>query len=209
MGTPLPWARGLGPARRVGGPGGRWRRGSRVHAVGSCGRSAPGQVPRGQARPGGCKPQAKVEKGRSLPINPFYTVKTAGLSPRGHFLIWKHMEGGWEPKLAREHSFLFSSPRASPPPTFFFQQKALLLVQRKIELRAGLQGSPGHRERGGHAGTRCVPAPTPFASAHPLAASPRAEATCFRPVPSGVFVAGTGGQWAAFGCCYAFESASG
>lgn len=32
--------------------------------------------------PGGCKPQAKAEKGKSSYFNPFYTVKTADLSPR-------------------------------------------------------------------------------------------------------------------------------
>lgn len=86
VGTPLPL--GTGPGLRPAGweadgpRGGCWRRRSGVHALGSCGRSSPGQVPRGQTRPGGCKPQAKVEKGRSLPTNPFYTVKTAGLSPK-------------------------------------------------------------------------------------------------------------------------------
>lgn len=98
---PSPRAHGLGPARS---PGWAPAPGEPIHAVGSCGRSSPGQVPRGQTRPGGCKPQAKVEKGRSLPTNPFYTVKTAGLSPkRPLFNLEAH--GGWgRPKLAREHS---------------------------------------------------------------------------------------------------------
>lgn len=50
------------------------------------------QVPRGHARPGGCKPQAKVERGWRFPSNPFYTVKTAELSPRRPLLIGKQTD---------------------------------------------------------------------------------------------------------------------
>ena len=53
------------------------------------GRSSPRQVPQGHACPGGCKPQAKVEKGWSFASNPFYTVKTAKLSPSRPLFNWE------------------------------------------------------------------------------------------------------------------------
>lgn len=137
VGTPLPL--GTGPGLRPTGwevdgpPGGYWRRRSVVHALGSCGRSSSGQVPRGQTRPGGCKPQAKVEKGRSLPTNPFYTVKTTGLSPKRQ--LFNLEARGGEKNNTRAH-FLSSFPyrresQDSPPPlSQHFSAKSYLSVKQ-------------------------------------------------------------------------------
>lgn len=98
--------------------GGCWRRRSGVHALGSCGQGSPRQVPPGQTRPGGCKPQAKVEKGRSLPTNPFYTVKTAGLSPKRQ-LFNLEAQGAKKKKINMRAHFLSSCPyRQSLSPSF-------------------------------------------------------------------------------------------
>lgn len=137
VGTPLPL--GTGPGLRPTGwevdglPGGYWRRRNVVHAFGSCGRSSSGQVPRGQTRPGGCKPQAKVEKGRSLPTNPFYTVKTAGLSPKRQLF---NLEARGGKKLTYEHTsfppFLTVKSHKTPLPhsSNTFQQKSYLSVKQ-------------------------------------------------------------------------------
>lgn len=133
VGTPLPL--GTGPGLRPAGweadgpRGGCWRRRSGVHALGSCGRSSPGQVPRGQTRPGGCKPQAKVEKGRSLPTNPFYTVKTAGLSPKKQLFNLEAHGGKKKKKINMRAHFLSSfpyrreHPRSPRPHTTLFSKK--------------------------------------------------------------------------------------
>lgn len=73
-----PWLRLDGPRPRE--PGRGW---------GRLGGSSQGQVPQGHTRPGGCKPQAKVERGWSFSSNPFYTVKTAKLSPRRPLFNWE------------------------------------------------------------------------------------------------------------------------
>lgn len=146
-------------------------------------------MPPGQTRHGGCKPQAKVEKGRSLPTNPFYTVKTAGLSPkRPLFNLEAH--GGGKTKLTCEHtSFSFFLVVPLLPP--LFNEKAVLLVKREIDLRFGLQGETwASREPGGDSGTCCIPAcqllPWLLTRVPPLYyESP--EATCFRQAPSTVF----------------------
>lgn len=52
----------------------------------------PRQVPQGHTRPGGCKPQVQFESGRSFSSNPFYTVKTAKLSPRRPLLIGRQTD---------------------------------------------------------------------------------------------------------------------
>lgn len=133
VGTSLPPARpGLSPA-------GPRRRGGGL----------PQQVPQGHARPGGCKPQAKVERGWSFPSNPFYTVKTAELSPRRPLLIGKQTDE--KPKQTCELTFF--------PDVFPSQQKARSLEGNRSVLtfaRFGAwAGALAH-------GAACVPLPTPF-----------------------------------------------
>lgn len=86
-GTSFPFAQGraaLAPPRRAPPQGSRAAGGG-----GRRGGSSQGRVPQGHARPGGCKPQAKVERGWSVSSNPFCTVKTAKLSPRRPLFNWE------------------------------------------------------------------------------------------------------------------------
>lgn len=133
MGTCLPRARPwLSPARPR-------RRGG----------SSPRQVPQGHARPGGCKPQAKVERDWSFPSNPFYTVKTAELSPRRPLLIGKQTDE--KPKQTCELTLF--------PDVFPSQQKARSLEGNRSVLTFARFGAWA-----GALAPRaaCVPLPTPF-----------------------------------------------
>lgn len=77
--------------------------GSRGRGPAAAGGSSPRQVPLGHTRPGGCKPQAKVERGCSFSSNPFYTVKTAKPSPRRPLLIGRQTDE--KPKQTCELTF--------------------------------------------------------------------------------------------------------
>lgn len=98
---------------------------SRGRRSGRSGRSSPRQVPQGHAFPGGCKPQAKVEKGWSFPSNPFYTVKTAKLSPSRPLF-------NWEANRRKTKT----SARADFPCVFPSQRKARSLVKREAAPRS-------------------------------------------------------------------------
>lgn len=98
---------------------------SRGRRSGRSGRSSSRQVPQGHAFPGGCKPQAKVEKGWSFPSNPFYTVKTAKLSPSRPLF-------NWEANRRKTKT----SARADFPCVFPSQRKARSLVKRKTAPRS-------------------------------------------------------------------------
>lgn len=88
-GLPAPWepcllgAPALAPPRRAPpqGSAGRRSAAARETCLGRCRRVTPAA--------GGCKPQAKVEREWSFSSNPFYTVKTANLSPRRPLFNWK------------------------------------------------------------------------------------------------------------------------
>ena len=101
--------------------------GSRGRRSGRSGRSSPRQVPQGHAFPGGCKPQAKVEKGWSFPSNPFYTLKTAKLSPSRPLF-------NWEANRRKTKT----SARADFPCVFPSQRKARSLVKRETAPRSHL-----------------------------------------------------------------------
>lgn len=87
--------------------------------------SSPRQVLLGLTRPGGCKPQAKVERGWSYFSNPFYTVKTAKLSPRRPLLIGRQTD-----EKPKQTSLLTSLP--PPPPMFFLLNKKAGSLEGKL-----------------------------------------------------------------------------
>lgn len=136
-----PWLRPDGP--RPGEPG----RG--------CGRrwgSSQGQVPQGHTRPGGCKPQAKVESAWSFSSNPFYTVKTAKLSPRRPLFNWE-----------ANRRKIKTNAQADSFPLFSPQQKARCLAKREThdQRKRLLASGPGVGRAGGglHGAALCTLSP--------------------------------------------------
>lgn len=149
---------GAGEGRRAAAPAGNlrapWEPAFRERGLGfprpsRRGGSLPRQVPQGHARPGGCKPQAKVERDWSFPSNPFYTVKTAELSPRRPLLIGKQTDE--KPKQTCELTLF--------PDVFPSQQKARSLEGNRSVLTFARFGAWA-----GALAPRaaCVPLPTPF-----------------------------------------------
>lgn len=120
--SPLPTPPGAQPRLRPAGP-----RPRRAEAAGraAAGGARPGRCRRVTPSPGGCKPQAKVEKGWSFPSNPFYTVKTAKLSPSRPLF-------NWEANRRKTKT----SARADFPCVFPSQRKARSLVKRETALRS-------------------------------------------------------------------------
>lgn len=158
-------------------------------------------MPPGQTRPGGCKPQAKVEKGRSLPTNPFYTVKTAGLSPkRPLFNLEAHGEEKKKNKLTCEHtSFPFFLVVPSLPP--HVSTEKAVLVKREIDLRFGLQRRLGRVGSPAGIQAHAVSLPARFFSGFsPACLLLVTRGHVLQASPIRCFFAGTGGQWAACGC---------
>lgn len=156
LGTSFPWPpsrdKGARPWLRLDGP--RPREPGR--GWGSRGGSSQGQVPQGHTRPGGCKPQAKVESAWSFSSNPFYTVKTAKLSPRPPLFNWEANR-----RKTKTNAQADSFPLFSP------QQKARCLAKRETDDQRSrlLASGPGvGRARGcldGAALCMLSPHPTP------------------------------------------------
>lgn len=143
-------------------------------------------MPQGHTRPGGCKPQAKVESVWSFSSNPFYTVKTAKLSPRRPLFNWEANR-----RKTKTNAQTDSFPLFSP------QQKARCLAKRETDNQRSrlLASGPGvGRARGGLDGAAlCMLSPSDpdiSPSACPIGSllfTGRAEAILSMQAPSCVF----------------------
>lgn len=119
VGTSLPQGRGLGSTRTPPPPPPK----PRLQTQPPRGKLTPAGAA-GSYPPGGCKPQTKVERGWNFPFNPFYTVKTAKLSPRRPLLIGRQTDE--KPKQTCELTFF--------PDVFPSRQKASSLEGNRSEV---------------------------------------------------------------------------
>lgn len=166
------------------GPGRRWG-------------SSPRQVPQGHTRPGGFKPQVKVERGWSFSSNPFYTVKTAKLSPRRPLLIGRQTDD--KPKQTCELTFFRD--------VFPSQQKARSLKGNRSVLtfaRFGAWAGARRRRRRPSAWDSLTMPLSPSRSPGFSNPVPPLHGSCgghtLHPSPIRRFLAGAEGQLWALGC---------